>query len=127
VRSSSVLAIVQRSFQMWSSRGISVPTPTVDKSVRCQDLRQAHVKARKACFVTDGSISVLTAANECVIDRQIALPVHVRQSSLGVPSGLGVTARLRQQSGAHMDHALGHHGATSALDHQMVQQVSRCV
>ena len=40
--------------------------------------------------MTGASVLLLTAAQEFVADKQIALPVsrHVRQKSLGLPSGL---------------------------------------
>ncbi len=74
---------------MWS-RGTSALAPIVNKSAQCQDVCQAHVEAGKAWFVTEGSIPVLTAAKEFVVDRQIALPafLHDRHNSLGLPSGL---------------------------------------
>lgn len=89
MRSSNVLAVVQRCFKMWST-GISVLAPTVNNSARFEDLCRAHAEARKASFMTEASIQLLTAAQDFVADKQIALPVsrHVRQKSLGLPSGL---------------------------------------
>ena len=51
-------------------------------------LSLARVEAHKRWFVTEASIPVLTAADEVVVDKQIALPVflHDRQNTSGLPS-----------------------------------------
>lgn len=70
---------------MWST-GTSALAPVVSKSVQCQSSCQARMEACKGWFVTEASIPVLTAADEVVVHKQIALPVD-RQNTSGLPSG----------------------------------------